>query len=436
MSRLTLTKTRKLVLPLGGCLASLLFGAMAGAMELEAAYTLGVGYTDNINRVPDGGIEETIAHTGLFLALTEDTRRIRADVRGTADYYEYTENTYDGEVVAAVDGLLDINLVEERLTWTVQENYGRALFDPFLPARPENWENVNLFTTGPDISLLRMGRNDSGIALRYSQMDYEMRPFDNERRSARFWIGREIRRDHRLSINFEAEKFEFDNGITPEYERRSAFLGYDIQAGRNLLAAELGYTEQEILSQTGDGVRFNLGWSHQLSARSQLTLNVGRQFADQGNVFRYQQDITRDVDSIGDFTENGSPFVLNNVDVGYSLNADRTIFSARVGASKQEYELQDALEREDVRVELFAQRDLTRSLFITGQARLMRREFANIDREDDTLLAGIGIGIRLATSLDLTLSYTHTERGSNRSENEFDENRGDLTLTYTPAWAR
>ncbi len=436
MKRLTPNNAWKALLLCGWLPATLLFGATAAAVETEAAYSLGVGYSDNINRVPEGAVDETIAHTGIFLALTENTRRLAADVRGTLDYYEYLDNTYDGELVAAVDALVNVNLIEDRLTWFVQENYGRALFDPFLPARPENWENLNFFTTGPDISLLRLGRNESGIALRYSQMDYETRPFDNDRRGARFWLGREVRRDHMLSLNLEVEKIEFDNGITPEYERRSAYLLYEAEAGRNTFSVESGYTEQEILSETADGVRFNVSWIRQLSVRSQFTLNVGRQFADQGSVFRYQQDITRDIDSIGDFTENGSPFLLRNVDVGYNFTGDRTTLVFRVGASEQEYELQRELDREDMFVDLYGQRDLTRSLFVTGELRLYRREFANLNRDDDTVQVTAGVGLRLTPSMSLALYYTNTSRDSNDTLNEFDENRGDLTLTYTPAWAR
>ncbi len=437
MSRLTVTSQRRILLPLCACMpAMLLFGAAVEAMEVEAAYSLGVGYSDNIDRVPEDGQEETIAHTGVSLALTHNTRRIRADVRGTLNYYEYTGNTYEGDLVAALTGLLDLNLVEDRLTWTVQNNYGRALFDPFLPARPENWENLNFFTTGPDISLLRWGRNLSGISLRYSQMDYEMRPFDNDRRSATFWIGREIRRDQILSLNAEVEKIEFSNGITPEYERRSAYLRYAAETGRNIFSVDAGYTEQEIRSETADGVRFNLAWTRELSTRSQLTLNIGRQFADQGTVFRYQQDITRDLDSIGDVTENGSPFQLDNIDIVYTLNGERTMFSARAGAGEQEYELQNDRRRRDARFEFFARRDLTRNLFVTGRARLYQRDFPNLDREDDTWVAGVGIGWRFSASLDLSLSYARASRDSNVPANEFDENRGDLTLSYTPLWAR
>jgi hypothetical protein len=418
-------------------LAAVIYSANSNSADIGAAFSLGVGYTDNINLDVVDGVDETIASSGIALSFIEVTRKIDADVRGNLDYYNYLEDTNDNEVVAALDGLIDIELVQDRLQWLIQENYGRTTFDPFMPARPENMENLNFLTTGPTIILYQGTRNDSGIDLRYSRLDYETRPFDNERQSALFWIRREVRRDHWLSINADAERIEFDNdGLTPDYKRRSAYLRYEGTLGRNLLDISAGYTEQEILSDTGDGILLNASWTHQFSTLSQFTLNAGRQFADQGNVFRYQQDITRDLDSVGDLTENGSPFRMDNVDLLYSLTGERTTLAFTVGVSEQRYETQGENDRDDARIELFALRDLTRSLYSSIDVRFQRREFPNIARDDDTLSASLTFGYRFSAAIDLSLRYTYQSRDSSAVTDGFDVHRGDLTLTYTPAWGR
>jgi hypothetical protein len=418
-------------------LAAVIYSANSNSADIGAAFSLGVGYTDNINLDVVDGVDETIASSGIALSFIEVTRKIDADVRGNLDYYNYLEDTNDNEVVAALDGLIDIELVQDRLQWLIQENYGRTTFDPFMPARPENMENLNFLTTGPTIILYQGTRNDSGIDLRYSRLDYETRPFDNERQSALFWIRREVRRDHWLSINADAERIEFDNdGLTPDYKRRSAYLRYEGTLGRNLLDISAGYTEQEILSDTGDGILLNASWTHQFSTLSQFTLNAGRQFADQGNVFRYQQDITRDLDSVGDLTENGSPFRMDNIDLLYSLAGERTTLAFTVGVSEQRYETQGENDRDDARIELFALRDLTRSLYSSIDVRFQRREFPNIARDDDTLSASLTFGYRFSAAIDLSLRYTYQSRDSSAVTDGFDVHRGDLTLTYTPEWGR
>ena len=417
-------------------LVATLYSASSGSAELDADFSLGVSHSDNVSRVPTGEVEETIAETGMFLSVVETSRRLDAEVRSDLNYYNYLDNTYDNEVVAAVDAVVNLTLVEDRVIWRLQENYGRTLFDPFQADRPENWENVNFLTTGPAIVVYQDGRNDSGINLSYSRMNYETRPFDNERQGAGLWIAREVRRDRTLSLNAEIEKVEFDNGVTPEYERLSTYLRYEGSAGRNTFDVQAGYTEQEILAETSDGILLDASWIRQVSGMSEVYLNVGRRFSDQGNVFRYQQSITRDVDSVGDLTENGSPFLLQNIAIGYTLTGDRTTIDLRVGATEQEYETQSELDRKDAVFDLFIQRDLTRSLFTRVDVTLSKREFMDIQREDDTLLASLSFGYRLSAAFDISLRYTRFSRESDAVENEFDENRGNLTLTYIPAWAR
>jgi Putative beta-barrel porin 2 len=413
----------------------LIFMPYAGAADIGAGLTVGVAYSDNIDRTPTADRDETIAQGGIDFAVTEATRRIQADARGSLYYYDYIDNTYENQTVGAIDALVDITIVPERLNWLVQENYGRNLFDPFQADRPENWENLNFFTTGPTIVLYRSGRNDIGMDLRYSRMDYEIRPFDNERNTGRLWIGREIRRDHHLSLNAEVEAITFDNGgLSPDYDRRSGYLRYTVETGRNQLVLDAGYTQQEILEKTDGGVRFNVGWIRTLSSQLQLSLNAGRQFADQANVFRYQQDITRDVDSVGDFTENGSPFLWTYTNVGLGFETERTVFQGLIGLSEEEYETQSTSNRRNRNVDLHFQRDFTRALYGEIDATFYWREFSEATVEDDTLRASVALGYRLSAAFDLSLRYTYVSRNSNQSANEFEENRGEVMLTYIPRW--
>jgi hypothetical protein len=52
------------------------------------------------------------------------------------------------------------------------------------------------------------------------------------------------------------------------------------------------------------------------------------------------------------------------------------------------------------------------------------------------MLAALSFGYRLSAAFDISVRYTRFSRESDAVENEFDENRGNLTLTYIPAWAR
>jgi uncharacterized protein (PEP-CTERM system associated) len=127
---------------------------------------------------------------------------------------------------------------------------------------------------------------------------------------------------------------------------------------------------------------------------------------------------------------------MDSFDIGYTFAGERTTFFIVAGGSEQEYETQGELDRKDAQAEVFAQRELSRSFFSSVSLRYYRREFTNIVRDDDTTIAALTVGYRLSAAFALSLRYTYRSLESTAVANEFDENRGELTLTYLPEWGR
>lgn len=417
--------------------AAISYCGVCGAVDVTGDITAGAGYSDNIGRVGSDGIDETIAQFGINLNFTEDTRKINTDLRTSFTYYDYLDDSFDEQFVVAIAGNFDVELVENVFDWRTRGNFGRTLFDPFLPARPDNLENIGILTTGPSFVFFDGARNNAGLDLTYSAMEYEFRPFDNERVGGRFYFGREIQRGHDLSLNFDVQQVEFDNnGVTPDVDRESAFVRYDVQTERTDFIFDLGYTVQEVSGIESDGLLLNLSATRQLTAASSFTLFVGRQFADQGDVFRLQQDISRDVDSIGDLTENGSPFRLNNFGMSYNLQSGRTSLTTTLAFAEQRFEEQAGQDRDDWRFDFFVFRSFSRSTFGSFDLRVSNRELLQTGEEDDVAVGSATFGFQLSEAFSISLQLSHFKRNSTVPTSNFDENRATLLFTYAPSWAR
>ena len=72
--------------------------------EISAVAEAGIGYSDNIGRLPVDEVEETIGTVGLELDWIERSRRVRGDATVDLSYFEYLDNTYDSEVLGTADG--------------------------------------------------------------------------------------------------------------------------------------------------------------------------------------------------------------------------------------------------------------------------------------------------------------------------------------------
>ena len=246
---------------------------VCSAAEYDASVRAGVGASDNIARTPQNEIAETITTAGFDFAVTNQTRRMDLDLRSQFDYVDYSDGTFDSEWVGGLNAFVTFTLIDERLRWIVQDDFGQALFDPLQPARPDNRENINFFTTGPTLNLLPASRNLIDIDVRYSRVHYEIRPFDNERLSGALSVGREISRESTLSLNLRGERTEFDDGeLTPPIETYEAFARFETTGNRSTLGFDIGYTEVEFDGSEGDGILARVDYTRQTSANGTVTM--------------------------------------------------------------------------------------------------------------------------------------------------------------------
>ena len=542
--------------------------AVGNAAEYDASVRASIGASDNIARTAQNEVDETLTTFGLDFNVTEQTNRMDLDLRTQFDYVDYADDTFDSEWVGGVNALVNFTLIDERLRWVVQDNFGQTLFNPLQPARPNNREDVNFLTTGPTFNLLPGSRNLIDIDLRYSRMDFEERPFDNDRLSAALSVGREISRESTMSLNLTGERTEFDNdglaaptapieqyeafvryettgnrsalgfdvgpvvqdnfgqtlfnplqparpnnredvnflttgptfnllpgsrnlididlrysrmdfeerpfdndrlsaalsvgreisrestmslnltgertefdndGLaapTAPIEQYEAFVRYETTGNRSALGFDVGYIEVEFAGSKSDGILARVDYSRQTSANGNFTVSVGSQFSDQGNIFRFFSDITNNLGDTTDIAASPAPFQNNFFALTYTLDQTRYAIDASFDWNQEDFEDGQGFDRDVFRGDLVLRREVTRTIFAGARIGFLRREFDILPRRDDDLILGLNIGYRFTAGFDLALEYQHFQRNSIFPGADFTENRAFLRVSYTPVWSR
>jgi len=135
----------------------LVLGIMGAACAPAAEFSgeLGVGaiYSDNIRLAPTDPTGDTIGVATTDFSLHEEARHLVADVAANLQYLTYAHSIYSNELVGDFTGYGKIALLPGRIDWVVQDNFGQQQLDPGLPVTPENLENINYFSTGPDVTI-------------------------------------------------------------------------------------------------------------------------------------------------------------------------------------------------------------------------------------------------------------------------------------------
>jgi hypothetical protein len=405
------------------------------------------GYTDNLLRLPDGDSATPVA-LGLTGTWVESTRRLSADVEGRVYGVKYFSEDFDDEILGEFDGTLTWWLVPEQFAWVLQNVYDQVAEDPFSPISPENRQNINFLTTGPDWFIPIGERARAYLGGRYESAQYQTVDFDDERVVGIASIDRYLSRWSLLGLHFSAESVDFDSVFQPDFDRQEAYIRYEYsRAGpsesRDIsedpfseeqqaeLRISVGYTT--LSSDAGDysAPLLRLRLSQSLSPRFNLRLELASQFSDAGTAFGTGRPIEPGSGNGPDIIPQAGPYEERSARASIDYRRPRTVVSFSVGVADQQYETED-LDRGFSDVRLTAERRMTQRLTGLAGVTVSKNEYqtSGLDREDTDTEYQLELRRELGQRSSVAIVGLYSARSSDDPLTEFDETRGYVVFDY------
>lgn len=345
--------------------ATLLPGAAPRADELNYDVSVGVGQSNNIMRTETDTISETIIGLGLGLDYAHTGSRVDASLVGDLEYYEYTDNTYDGDVVGTATGNLTIALLPEKLTWVFDDNFGQAQTDPFVPITPETRENINVFNTGPDLNILLGARDALRLFGRWGDMYYQKSPYDNQRWLGGAALAHELSQGSTISFNASVASVNYDEQSTGgDYDIQEYYGAYESAGARTRILAELGYRSLHQYDQTLGGVHLLLSVERDLSSTSSVVLRLGSDYGDTGMQLVDLADSGPPQAVDGSLVSSNTVAQEDYAELAWNLSRQRTDLSLEAGYHDLTYDQQAVLNNDYVRLGASATRRVRQSLSV------------------------------------------------------------------------
>jgi Putative beta-barrel porin 2 len=391
----------------------------------------GVAQSDNIRLAPDNEKSETVGTVGLDLSVAEQTRKLKVNADADLQYVDYFDHTYSSEVVGNFLGGARMEFVPERFNWMVQDNFGQSRIDPLSQETPDNRENINYFTTGPDVGIPLGSATDLRLGGRYSAVTYQDSPLDNHRVTAMAGLVRALSSFSSVSLDVQRESVRYSDTPNPDYDHDQAYVRYQARGSRTQVSMDLGYGRFQKIENAPSGVVARFEVSRQISASSVIGASVGRDFSDAGDSFRFSQSLSGPALGGGNDTlPTSTPFVSDYVTVNWNFQRNRTGLDLRVAQFKETYDQAPLLDRKH----LVADAGVSRSLSSTLRAELS----AHYDRWNYQQLTGdyaetsvmARLVSRLGRNLSLSGMYQRAHRSSDIAATEYSENRYWITLSY------
>src|SRR5271154_3610225 len=128
---------------------------------------------DNATLVSTDKVSQTMAIADADFTVKEQSRLLDVNAAGNFSYLDYLQNAYSCQLLGRFDGVGKLAIVPGKLTWVVHDDWGQAALDPYMSVTPNNIENINDFSTGPDLSMRISAINFINLSARYARTQFE-----------------------------------------------------------------------------------------------------------------------------------------------------------------------------------------------------------------------------------------------------------------------
>jgi hypothetical protein len=419
----------------------------------------GVAETDNVRLTENDKVSQTIAVVDADFALKEQSRLLEADAKGDFSYLDYLQNAYGGQFIGRFDGQLHAILIPGKLTWFAEDNFGQAALDPFTPLTPTNLENINVFSTGPNLTLNLGPTAFFDLSALYARTQYQTSPLNSNRFQGNIAFGRYLSASSSVSLNADAQRVLFENtALNEDFLHSDLFARYTFKgsrtnltfdAGASRVSSNSGATEVSGIpgvaevryggneSTTGGLARLTL--SRKLSAAATLSISAAHTVTDAGTSFTTLQSGAIGVVGAAPATVTSGSYTSNNVSTSYAYVRGRTAIAVSGGYEGDAY---IAAPEFDVRRgggEFRVERQLSRSFTADLTGRFYKTDYTHQSTAtvvgspnyDDELIAA-SLAWRYGRGLEIRLRAEHDARVTTGNDTGYKDNRAALTIGYRP----
>ncbi|GFE82143.1 hypothetical protein GCM10011487_41430 [Steroidobacter agaridevorans] len=424
--------TRQVRAAVLAALPLLVVSGVSAAATLDYQLTAGGGHSDNIRRVAVDEESENIASAGVQFSLDQRSSRLYADLVGNFAYYDYLDDTFDDEVLGNFAGQARFAIAPERFEWLIADNFGQVLSDPFLPSTPENRENINYFTTGPDLLFALGSQTRLRFGGRYSMTAYEDTEVDSDTVLGEIELSRLLSSASSIGLVTRAQQIDYDNAaLNADYDQGEAFLHYATEGSRTLLTMDAGYTriERDAMDNTESGPLFRLDVTRRLTAATTASLSLAREFSSAGSDFASTQS-----QSIGLETAAGrqtaEPFTRESIGLNWTFTRNRTSLSLSGSWDDHTYDAQPALDQKLTSGTVAVRRDLSPVMSLILDGGYLRSAFEQQGGDYTEASGGLTFSWRLSSRVSINATYDHVDRDSDQQIGDYTENRYWFYIGY------
>jgi hypothetical protein len=399
----------------------LMCGAAARA-DIGWSVDAGAGHTDNAALTDTAEQSDTLALLGGSINYEHESTRVNASLAGSGNYVHYADDTFDDDFQSRATGKLAVGIIPEKFFWSVDDDYGQISVDQFQPVTPENRQNVNTFTTGPDF-IMRLGpQSDLKFSGRYNDTQYEeSNQIDSSRWSGSITFLRHVSDTTSWGVVASQQRTEYDAPGSPEYEQPMLYGTWETTGARQSLEINVGANRFDADDESATKPLVRVNWTRRIATSWTMGVNLRSEYQNTTDQF-LNQNLIRNP-ATAELGISQVPAANNGGELSFEFQRPRTRFSVGGGYSQLEYAVDNGLDEDDWYGVVQISRRHTPRLEGFVNYRVDKRKYDNNAAFDDTRQrAELGVDWRLGESLYMTAAYQYSSSDSDSMTNRYSAN--------------
>lgn len=420
-------------------LGSLIFIASPGVRAAEYGYSLEYRgeQSDNITFARTNVLSDWVNVGRATLYLRDPTApNLRTNIFLDASYENYSKNTIADRTLATLNSNITWLIMPERLSWVVEDYYGQISQNILAANSPNNQQNVNVVSTGPDASL-RLGPVDSlTTSLRVGKYNAEqVLPTDPNPDSNRYYglLGwrHTASATTNLSLNYDSMRRVFQDTTTnTNYDLHNIYFRVESRrTARSTVSIDLGKSRVVLDGFNAiDGNLVRALYTRRMGVASNLQIRANSLLTDTSNAILSSGGVSSVTTPIGTIGASNI-YRLKEVEATYTQQQGYISNRLRLFAQRQNYEgsLLD-LDRAGVNLDLgFGLTDTLSGVVFGSYTNSHYIDQLFIDRDGQV---GVRFAYRSRPRVLFGLEARKTNRNSSDATRNYDENRLIVSIAY------
>jgi len=385
--------------------------------------------SDNLSRTP-AEIEGSYDGLGLLLGLERASTRFEASVNADLEYREYSIDELDNETVGTLNAAAEIDVIQDRFSWTFADDFGQGITDPFGGIGPSNRESINTLSTGPRVALPLGARMNLEMRGTYAERRFdESNTVDSDSVQTEFALYRQASTTARFGIVAGSNDVEYVDVLAPEYQIDRFALRYEKLLATGRVQADLGTNEISSAGLTEDEPFYNFLWTRDLATRSELSIRATRELTDAGGVLTGLVAPGPEGANFTDVLVTPNPLQQRRLGAAYVLTMSRTVVSAELTSWESEYIGNSLYDNDATTLHVSLVRTISPRLDFGIAYDDINRSFTNPQPDSDDSWVAVWVDRNFGRRMSLGLSISSYERGG---AEEYDERRYEIRFGYSP----